>query len=291
MSLEDCTQLPGILDFLNRATSTDTLDSIVILGSSKSLKFAKNFTENSYKIAVGDVPFRAKKFGPFDLWVTTNTEFPNVWNSLHKKMITQSNCKSLALSSICLNDGPPITEMSPESLLLNSKSPYVFYFDQRHSEGSLCNPILNCCRIYERLLQPSTIQEFLKRRLRLNELQYSNGHTVTIHALALALMLKPESITFIGVDLPLHESEYTYYRPFSKVERGFIENAIYRIRQKIRRKNARETGSPFAGEIREELLNDFQSLINIAFAQGTSVKVFGRKSSLRSLKNVIRLPS
>ena len=263
------------------------MDSVAILGSSKSLKRASHLSANTYKIAIGDVPFRARKLGPFDLWVTANTEFPNMSDSRHRNMITKSNCKNLALSTICFNDGPEMRPFLQESLLLDAASPSVFFFDQRHTQSVLCAPTLNCCRIYEHLDEPMTLQEFLKIKYGLEKLPYGSGHTVAIHALAIAIMLKPKSIKIFGVDLPFYDSDYTYYNPLSKIDKSFIENLLYHFRLKIGKKKPIQVESPFAGEIREELLDDFQSLINLAFFQGTIIQVMGDQSSLMNLENVV----
>ena len=260
--------------------------NLVILGSSRGVRDFKGFVKPSYIIGIGDLPIRAPKLGPFDLWVTANTQFPQPFNNRHLNLINNSNCRQVLMSTIAWNNSGKIVQKADLfSLQANSKVP-IFFFDQRHFLDKGCETESNCCRIFQWLNAKVTLQEFIAKRVPAIRKTYGAGHTVAVHALAIGILMQPEKIFIFGVDLPEYSKDYRYYKRCARIDRTYLGNIKY-FYNFLRARTKVPNSSPFGGEVREEMLEDFQILISLANELGVQVYVSGKKSSLLSLKGVL----
>ena len=290
MSLTHHKDLRGIGDYLEGFFS-DCPDVVAVLGSGKSVRLAHGLSRDIYKIAVGDLPIRAPNLGPFDLWVTANTEFPQPLNYRHQRLIAKSNCSTIAMSTICTNDNVSLHSLaskqdySSDFFTVWASPKSVFYFDQRHFKEQLCSPNSNCCILFQKLLKPTTIQEFIVAHFGLPGKAYSQGQTVSLHALAMAILLKPKEIFIFGIELPERQSDYSYYKSFAKIDRKLFENMVFHYRR-LRYGRNRQGDSPFGGNERSILLSDFQLLIDLALSNQIAINVIGKDSALQSLNGV-----
>lgn len=276
------------LESLSRTSRSFHNYNLVILGSSRGVKGFKRFSEPCYKIGIGDLPLRAPKLGPYDLWVTANTSFPQPFNDHHIQLMLNSNCKNVLLSTIAWNNsGHVVNKEDLVKLQANSRIGFYF-FDQRHFGGEPCQPKNNCCLIYYYLDVPITLQELLLQSFLNATKTYGTGHTVAVHALAVALLMRPKRIYLFGVDLPQHSRDYKYYNRCAKIDRSYLGNLKY-FYGFLRSRRSLPDSSPFGGEVRKELLDDFQTLFLLASELGIEVFVGGKKSSLLDLEGVLRL--
>lgn len=262
-------------------------DDLVILGSSRSVKNFKTFGGPAYTIAVGDLPIRAPKLGPFDLWVTCNTEFPQPFKRHHLSLMLNSNCKQIALSTIAWNDSKEEVRLEALLQLQSHHKPIFMFFDQRHFAGNRCDPIRNCCVIFEHLKQKITIQELIQQTFLGREKSYGFGHTVAIHALAIGILKNPKRIYLYGIDLPSESLNYRHYKQYAKIGRTIPGNIQY-LYNFFRSQKHLPHSSAFGGDLREELLDDFQILIDLANKLEIKVFVNGASSSLLKLSGVLR---
>ena len=254
---------------------------IIILGSAPSVRGINFKNKNAYYIATGDLPFRLRKSRNIDLWVTSNTEFPNIWDNKHLKMIQKTSVKKILLSTICMNNGPTNVNLIKKRLeLVNDNK--IFFYDQRHDNGLECSPNFNCCQIRNILNIDYNIQEFLKTKVSSNFKSYSQGSTVALHALAIALCMKPEKIQIAGIELPSTNKDYKYIRHFAKIERSFIQNLSYQYQKQKYRKNNLNNYSPFGGGEEITLKEDFILLFKIARILKIQISVLSESKKLNS---------
>jgi len=245
-------------DLLN---SINQVENVIVLGSAPSLRKINLKKRNTFKIAIGDLPFRLRNPHNIDLWVTANTEFPNLWNDRHLAMLKRLPIKRILLSTISMNDGPRDTELFKKRLAdINNEK--FFFYDQRHSRNEYCKPKSNCCELKECTNIKNNIQEYIKNKFGAETAQYSNGSTVALHAFALAICLEPKNILIAGIELPTSNSQYKYINNYSKIDRKVSQNIIFQIR-KIRNKN-KDKHSPFGGEEEKTLKEDFIKLFKLA---------------------------
>lgn len=113
-------------DLLN---TINKVENVMVLGSAPSLRKISLKSSNSFKIAVGDLPFRLRNPKYIDLWVTANTEFPNLWNDRHLEMLKRLPIKRILISTISMNDGPKDADLIEKRLAnINNKK---FFFMTR----------------------------------------------------------------------------------------------------------------------------------------------------------------
>jgi hypothetical protein len=187
-------------------------DKVAILGSSKSLSlFPKNF--EGLKIAIGDVPFRAPSFGPFDYHISANTAWPDFSNFKNLSKFLKQPVNKFIFSTANFSNMNARQFKNTINFLEDSASFRYFFFDQRHFSGKLCDNLKGCCLAYTELNLSQTIQESLSKEFNISQ-KYSGSQSIFFHALAFSFLLMPtHSITY-GVDLPMEKYKYRYFKPW-----------------------------------------------------------------------------
>lgn len=234
--------------------------SVFILGSAPTLRFFKHHRNfDGLRIAVGDVPWRAPKFGPFDYWVTSNAFYPLPWNRKHHKHLLKSKSQ-LLLSSASVNLEKDLESAMVELENVKDDFPITFY-DQRHFKYAPCSPEDSCCYFSKLLVTDPSIQEMLSDVIGEPGPAYSEGDSVTLHALALAIILQAKEIFIVGVEMPLVYKDYVYYKdykiPFENPI-NFFKRKIKKFHPNYRYKTPAHSHDPI------QFFKDFQKIVDIA---------------------------
>jgi len=260
----------------------DFKTSVFILGSAPSLKLIKKYRHlTGIKIAVGDVPWRAPKLGPFDYWVTANAAYPLPWKRQHFRHLLKSHANIL-LSSTSVNLEKNIESVFVELDRLRKILPITFY-DQRHIDGVLCNPVSPCCSFSKNFVRDRAIQEMLNSFGGNTGPAYSEGDSVTLHALALAVLLQSANIYVIGVEIPLVYKNYKYYKDY-RVPFETPINLIKRITKRYIPKYRHQVPATSHNQIR--FFQDFQKIVNIANKSKINVYSLSRTSPINYMDGV-----
>ena len=199
-----------------------------IFGSAPSVKNAKKMRLSGIKIGIGDMPWRAPEFGPYNFWVTSNTWFPLPWNKKHHKIIENTHTKVL-ISSICANSKTGKDNLN----LIISEFEKLFVFnnivmyDHRHISGKYCNVYIDqpCCILSKHFNLGDTIQDKLAA--------FTNGNckvnistSAPVNSLILAILLGCNPIYIHGIEIPQKMSEYKYYKNWKNIngsrQRGLL---------------------------------------------------------------------
>ncbi len=250
-----------------------------IIGSSKSLSIIDPSKINGLRIGIGDAPIRAPKFGPYDFWVTANTIYPLPWVRRHRKHILKSQ-SMLLLNSMCVNNNIIDWALIESSLIDPEVEGRIALYDSKHFQGNLCISKEECCNFYTKFINNFSIQELLSRKANYSELSYSPGDTVALHGLALAILLNCNPIYIAGVDLPMYEKDYTYYRDYYQPHLTTLKM----IRRIIVKKLSRNRSfSAFGGDARDNILRDFSRIADLAKSIGIEIFVTSPDSSLLNL--------
>jgi hypothetical protein len=258
-------------------------NSVFVIGSAPSIRRLKLYPNlTGVKIGVGDVPWRAKKFGPYDFWITANTGYPLPWIPKHFKHLKNSGAKILLSSvSVCDFRGNIIDKLS-EIESLGRKIPLIFY-DQRHFGRSFCDPIRNCCFFSKNLIKDLSIQEILSGLIGSGDPVYSEGDSVTLHALALAIILKAKRIYIIGVELPLIYKNYKYYKDYKVPFESPIQ-LLKRISKRILPKYSQQIPDNSHNQI--NFFKDIQKIVGIACNLGIEVFSLSKTSPLNFIEGI-----
>ncbi len=255
------------LDELNK-----TPGSAVVIGSAPSVRLF-NFNDfDGLRIGVGDMPWRAPEFGPYDYWICANTQYPLPWIKSHARSIQKSNTKNLVLGTVAFAELDYSKANKAikliEQLNMNVNLPDVFLYDQRHHLGQLCNPKRGCCFAYETCGVSETIQELLKRRSATVEGDYSGSASVAFHGIALAMILGASPIYIAGIDFPKLRRDYRYIHPrklmFCKSQPRVL-TALNRKRESLFVRNS------LWHELEDAIIADIQILVQIAGKLGISI--------------------
>jgi hypothetical protein len=253
----------------------------IVLGSARSVKIVKDLDFSGIRIGVGDMPWRAPELGPYDFWVTANTEYPLPWKSRDLKDISKANCR-LLLSTVSVADRN--TDVNEAVRKLSTMKDFVLY-DQRHFAGSHCSPEGNCCKAAAQLDFGIPIQEIVSGMVGENSPAYTEGSTVALHGFALAIILRLNPIYIIGVELPKTEAEYLSYKnwkrrnelPLQKIKR-YVRLAFPKLLHR---------NSDFGAENYQVILNDFASLAKIANSLGIQVISLSMTSPLNEIQHIM----
>ena len=187
-------------------------EKIAILGSAKSLsQFPTNF--QGLKIAIGDVPFRAPSFGPFDFHISANTTWPDFSNFRNLSKFLKQPVAKFIFSTSNFSYMNALQIKNTINYLEDSVSSRYFFFDQRHFSGRLCSSIKGCCLAYSELHLSQTIQESLSTEFKITP-KYSGYHSGFFHALAFSFLLGPKNLITYGIDLPMEKRKYRYFKPW-----------------------------------------------------------------------------
>jgi len=136
----------------------------LIIGSAPGIKILKNRHFQGVKIGIGDVPWRAKELGPYKYWIAANSVYPLPWLRKDMKDILRSN-SHLILNSVSNSGDKNQWEKRKSILAKMTISSDVTFYDSRHFETKLCEPIRGCCLFFKDLVRDRTIQEILNMKI------------------------------------------------------------------------------------------------------------------------------
>ena len=236
----------------------------VVIGSSPSVVDFNFAAFQGFRIGVGDMPWRAPEFGPYDVWVCANSKFPLPWQRRHVKAIMEADTSVIALATAAFGPLSPGRALRAVRKLKSFRGlPQLILYDQRHLEGRLCNPRAGCCAVAEDFAVGLPIQERLSQRSPQRE-TYSGSHSVAFHGLALAIILGATPIFVAGVDLPARRDDYRHYRAYRVAPYGNLRESLQsRIGFGPGRLGGSGQRSVFADHM-TEMIEDFERLARIA---------------------------
>jgi len=273
----------------------------VIVGSAPDLDTFdyKNF--NGIVIGVGDSPIRGHKLFNTDYWVFANSEWILPWVRKHSDAIKFVNPKRVFIATAVfanqnLNN---VDSLIFDSFRFNGEK--LVFYDQRHFENSICvQGYSACCRARDLLEIKTPIQEVIKSAYKTDTI-YSQGSTVFLHALALAVLMKCDPIHIIGVKIPILKKDYIYYRsknidrlikfygsttPFEdSMPKNYIEKMKSFFKRKVRylkyliEKINKKKLSEFASD-RVIIKNDISLLVDIHTKSNNGTIINHSKNSL-----------
>lgn len=259
--------------------------SALVLGSAPDIFKLRNLDFKGVKIGVGDVPWRASEFGPFNFWVCANSVFPKPWILKDQYKLIQSQSHIL-MALFMLNEFPgSYLELLEFLKQLSSKLRFSLY-DQRHFNGD-CEPLKYCCRLIKDFPTLTKIQIEVSRMQLEEKPAYSEGGSVALHGLATAILLRLNPIYVAGIELPNSMRSYKSYRNYAMPFETFSRKCVRLVRELLPKHRERETD--FGGENFPILLNDFQSLISSAARMGIEIIVVSDKGNLLNLEGVKKM--
>ena len=268
------------LDEFLRKNSRTRKGTAEIFGSAPTVKIAKKIKKTSTKFAVGDMPWRAPKLGPYDFWVTNNTYFPLPWRKKDLKKLIKSKSKIFISSSSVnnLNRNEKIENILNTLTVLQDDYDFVYYDTSHFTNPDKKHSYSNCCEFCLKFKTGKPIQEKLSEFLGESGKSYEMGHA-TINAIALALMLNFEEIYIHGVELPENMGNYRYYKNWKFAMPDYKLRITILIQQYI----LRTMKSDFGNENQIKFHQDFARIGLIAQDLKTPIFVTGRTSPLLKL--------
>jgi len=255
----------------------------LVLGSAPTVRRVRSMKFDGVRIGVGDMPWRAPEFGPYNYWVTANSYYPLPWIKSHSRDLKDSSSIVLLSSSSVTRLGDDL-KVALDTLRDFKAECSVIYYDQRHFNGRKCAEIANCCRFSESLVQDVPIQELLNSLISKTGPAYSEGSTVALHGYALAVLLKCNPIYLIGIELPTTMAGYKTYKNWKLRDDGLIYK-LWRLVCLIF-PFLKKGASDFGGSTRNEILQDFQSIARIANSLGISTYSLSESSPLNNVEGI-----
>jgi hypothetical protein len=259
-------------------------EAAIIMGSAPSLKVMNNYKDlDGTRIGIGDVPWRTPEFGPFNFWVAANPYYPLPWHPVHMKHIRNAKTNFLLSSAAFGNvkfDG--WLNISNKISKLSKNNSFTFY-DQRHFDRNLCSTQNACCKFYKEFISDLTIQELLGKEIGSKGPAYSQGDTVALHALALAILLRKSPIYLIGIEIPLTFKNYYHYKDYKMWGEGVTG---YIKRQVKRRVKHYANQFPAASHSPIRIFQDFQKIIKIALDLEIEIISLSSTSPLNFIEGV-----
>ena len=247
----------------------NTSGTAVLIGSAPSVRYFdfKNF--DGLRIGIGDMPWRAPEFGPYDYWVCANSQYPLPWIKSHAKSIQKSNTKNLILGTVAFAElDYSETDKAIKQLKRQNNLPAISIYDQRHHHGQLCTPLRGCCFAYQICEIGETIQEMLGNGTENREDRYSGTSSVAFHGLALAIASGSDPIYIAGIDFPTRRRDYRYIHHNKLMlckSQPRILTALNRKRESLFTRNS------IWFDLEEENISDLQVLVKIASNLGISI--------------------
>jgi hypothetical protein len=255
----------------------------LIVGSAPNIRKIKGKLFNGVKIGVGDVPWRAPELGPFKYWVSANTLYPMPWKKKDKRAWLNSKSHLLLSSASVVQSNLDWLAIQHELKALALINDITFY-DQRHFDGKPCEPSQNCCKFSKELISDLPIQQLLSQEIGEVNPAYSSGSTVALQGLALALILQYNPVYIIGVELPKTFGNYKTYKNY-KMPNEKIWAFIKRHIKYFLPHYKYSTNIDFANNY-GQIIQDFQSIIEIAGKLGIRVISLSKTSPLNDLHGV-----
>jgi len=165
---------------------------------------------------------------------------------------------------------------------LADKLPIIFY-DQRHFDGVFCNPSRNCCYFSKKFVHDQSIQEMLNKTIGKNSPAYSEGDSVALHALALAILLQAKHIYVVGIEMPLVYKDYRYYRDlkiFGETFSQLVKRVLKRYHPKYKNK------TPAQSHNQKQFFQDFQKIVEVATTLDIKVYSLSPSSPINFMNGV-----
>ena len=191
-------------------------ERIAIVAPGPSLRELQSLTEFEVAIFVGDAHIRTKLRAPINYYVRANSEVPRLDSPSEMETLVKEGFALFIASSVMESDIPVRNLASQIDL-------DITLFDQRHFNGQACLTVRKCC---DDKIEP-TIQEYLAEIVGW-EHHYSQGPSVILHALALALITDPAEVVVFGAGIPLKRSDYTYL-PIKSEEKVNSKSILQRL--------------------------------------------------------------
>ncbi len=256
----------------------------IVMGSAPSIGILKSLKFSGVRIGVGDMPWRAPELGPYDFWVTANTEYPLPWKKRDQKDIERANCKFLLSSASVAAKGTNIYDVAQRLRELSLSKSYI-YFSQRHFFGRDCSPSGKCCHIAKEIDFGKSIQEIVNELIGESGPAYSEGSGVAIHGFALAIILKLNPIYILGVEIPRTEAEYLSFKNWKRRNESLVMKFKRRARLLFPKYFNRD--SDFGGDTYPVIINDFSNLTKLANSMGIEVISLSPSSPLNHIQGII----
>lgn len=273
-------------------------ESALIVGSAPTLGLVETHTVQ-VGLFVGDSMLRTGIRPPIRYYVRANGVYPNLTKKSHVSDLRKLDA-TWVIAQTVVESPTPVRQLL-ERMPPSDKESFVF--DQRHFGGSSCSVVADCCHVLD--MEPGinwTIQEILASYSESNSL-YSSGSTVSLHALALSVIMGCKEIHVAGVEIPRKASDYVY----APIDRGVISEIFSRMRSMFSRRNIRrvmywvlnrsasnpkapspdDTPSIFAPDF-DQILSDFETIVKLAKAKKTKVFVCSPTSNLLNVDGVLK---
>lgn len=258
--------------------------SFFIMGAAPSLRLFKYYQDfKCIKIGVGDVPWRAPEFGPFDYWVTANPVYPLPWKKQHLKHLLESKSHIL-LSSSAVVEHTNLESIFFELDKLRHRIPITF-FDHRHLGGSECVIIRNCCKFSNRYVTDPSIQEIINNLVNEKGPAYKIGESVALHAFALAIILGAKEIYITGVEIPMVQKDYTHFKGYKTAH----ETPINMLKRIVRKNLPKFRYVAPADPSPVRFFREFEKLVSIANRLNIKVYSISPTSHINFIQGVTYL--
>lgn len=171
---------------------------VAIVAPGPSLKEMKSLKEFDGAIFIGDAHTRTTLRATTNYYMRANSEAPRLDSESQMETLVKEGF-GLFIASSVMESKIPVRDLAKQINL------DITLFDQRHFHGQPCATPMKCC---EDKIAP-TIQEYLAELVGWQH-HYSQGASVILHALALALIANPVEVVVFGAGIPLKRSDYTY---------------------------------------------------------------------------------
>lgn len=271
----------NLTEMLLRDSEQMTGRAGLVIGSAKSAKVLKRKPIDGIRIGIGDLPWRAPEFGPYDYWVTSNSEYPLIWNKRHFLEVLKSDATTL-ISTASVGNLKNESQQFFSNLDANAEFSKIVVYDQRHFNGQFCDPIRNCCLFSKMLVHEKTIQELLSDKIGLSFPSYSPGSTVAIQGFALAILLNLNPIYIAGVEIPTDIRDYNYIHNL-KMPNESLKSKFKRV--VLRKLLLTSRPTDFTDEYLQ-IMRDFDGLAEIAEKLGITTFCLSKTSSLNKISRI-----
>jgi hypothetical protein len=264
-------------DLINTSSNITRDRPAVVFGSAPSIRSLRRNAFTGVKIGVGDMPWRAPEFDPFDFWVTSNTYYPLTQEQKHLRDMIDSTSIILISPECVQNTQSDLSVKLIQLKKIIAAFDFVLY-DQRHFGNLVCKPQANCCKFVSHFNIDVSIQELLNELASNDFSPYGLSHTVASHRFALAVLLGFNPIYIAGVELPEKNKNYKAYNNF--------KNPIISFKGRIHKILTRFEKSDFFGSARSETLQDFYKIAKIAKIHGAKVFCLSKTSPLLQISGI-----
>jgi hypothetical protein len=270
-------------------------NSVILVAPGPTIEDLPDLRLYDLAFFMGDSFKRTSQRAARNVYIRANTEYPKLNEPDHVSDLLAFD-GDLILASSVLESSSPVSELA----LTHIPKKNVYLFDQRHFSGKNCPQDKPCC---DSKLTP-TLQEILAKKAGVSH-HYSEGATVLVHAIAIALLLDSKKIDIFGADLPLSRKNYTYG---GKSSQSDPVSLMASLQKKTRialgmtvvdlvRLAAEKVGMALLGSKAPsvfahdflELFCDFQYLSDCAAMFGCELRAYGEHSNLHKGPGTIQI--